>query len=343
MAKRIRVSDDSGSNWYTLPGNTGELSNEATPLTDTIFGQDFESQEIGLISWQVTSNALFKGFAGYLVDVKVPGTPTATTGEACSLESGKTYQIDDAAKQIWDRSATVTVYDNGSDETAEVVSIDYLFGRVTFDASYTVTGPVTVDVTYLPTSNIAGYRTFTLTQTANAVNNTDIPSAQANSGHNTFEYGLKTVNLNLSGVFKTSNAFRAALIARSELVVEINPDGNSESVARGFFKYTNQGQSGNVGDLEEETITLTLNVPDLALLEDSFKWVHTSSTLSTAVQKVITAWETNTEIDCQYLHDGTNGVSGSAVVTDLSLTSGLESMNEFSVTLQGTGALTTVP
>ncbi len=343
MAKRIRVSDDSGTNWYTLPGNTGELSNEATPLTDTIFGQDFESQEIGLISWNVSSNALFKGFAGYLVDIKIAGTPTVTTGESCSLETGKIYQIDDSAKQIWDRSATVTVYDNGVDQTSEVVSIDYLFGRVTFDAAYTVTGPVTVDVTYLPTTAVAGYRTFTLTQTANAVNNTDIPAAQANSGHNTFEYGLKTVNLNLSGVFKSSNAFRAALIARSELIIEINPDGNNESVARGFFKYTNQGQSGNVGDLEEETITLTLNVPDVALLEESFKWVHTSSTLSTAVQKVLDAWEDSSALDCQYLHDGTNGVSGAVVVTDVTLTSGLESMNEFSVTLQGTGALTAVP
>ena len=29
MAKRIRLSDDSGTTYYTLPGNTGELRNEA--------------------------------------------------------------------------------------------------------------------------------------------------------------------------------------------------------------------------------------------------------------------------------------------------------------------------
>ena len=65
VAKRVRLSDDAGSNWYTLPGSTAELRNEAGEIPDTVFGQVFASAEVGLIEGMITSNALYKGFAGY--------------------------------------------------------------------------------------------------------------------------------------------------------------------------------------------------------------------------------------------------------------------------------------
>lgn len=343
MAKKIRVSDDSGTTYYTMPGSSGDMNHEAGDIDDTIFGQNFRSAEVGLINWNLSSNAYYKGFAGYVADLKKVGaSSTAMTDEAMSLVSGKTYQVTASTKRILDRSVAVVVKDN----TVAVVkdnieNIDYLFGRVTFTSGYTVTGPVTITNAYFTTSVIAKGRSFTLTQQAEAIQTTTFEDAQANGGYHTFSYGLKDVSLEISGVFAAANDFQQAVADRDELIIEINPEGTSASVARGFFKAMNQGQSGNVGDLEEETITFNLSVPDVENMKRPFGWLHTSSTLSTAVQKALTAWENGTNLTVQYLPDGTltGGKRGTCLITEISLSGGLESMNEFSVTYQGTGAI----
>ena len=158
MAKRIRLSSDD-TTYDTLPGSSGEISNEAGQLQDTIFGQDFSSNFPGLIGWQVQANGLFKGIAGYQVGLKITGTSTSMTDEAMALVSGKTYQISDSAKEIIDRSTTIVIEDNSvAVASANIESVDYLFGKVTFVSGYTVTGPVTITGAYLPTSAVAGSR-----------------------------------------------------------------------------------------------------------------------------------------------------------------------------------------
>ena len=347
MAKRVRISDDDGSSWNTLPGNTGSLANEGNEIDDTIFGQDYKSSLSGLVGWTVSANSFYKGFAGYEAILKTPGTPITAAGEATTqIGATKTYQISTASKQIWDRTVAVVVKDNAVDHTADVVSIDYLFGKVTFAATYSVTGPVTVDVDYIPMAQIARGRGFNLTQTMDPIDESDYETVQANSGHMTFSGGLKTVALEMNGVYAVSNGFRAALIARTEVIVEINPDGDgvaTGSLCRGFFRFTQQSQAGAVGALEEETISMVLSVPDDDLLEYPFAWNFASaSTLNTAIQIALTGWQDNTVVDVQYLPDGTTGVEGDAFVQDISLAGGLEQMNEFTVNLQGSGALSTV-
>lgn len=344
MAKRIRISSDAGTTWFTLPGNSGEFQSDAGELDDTIFGQDYKSSEIGIINWSVKTNAFYKGFAGYQVDLKKSGTPTTFTTEACTLISGKTYQVNDTTKQVWDRLTAVNVFDGGVNKDAFVESIDFIFGRVTFLPSYTVTGAVTVTGKYLPMTVLASYKDFTLGMSMDPKDTTDVPTAQSNGGYATYEAGLKTVTLELSGVFNVTNAYRAALAARSELILEINPDGTSKSVARGYFKPIATGQSGDVGALEEETVSFRLQVPSSpSNIQYPFRWSHAvSTTLNTAVQKILTAWQDGTVINVQYLPDGSTGVTGQCVISDCTLTGGLESMNNFDVQLQGSGAITAV-
>lgn len=344
MAKRVRVSDDAGSNWYTLPGNSGERNSEAGDIEDTIFGQDYASSQTGLIAHKVNANGLYKGFAGYVAVIKKSGTPTAMTNEAMSLVSGKTYKTTAATKNVWSRLTVPTIKDNAVTVAANnIQEIDYLFGRVTFVSGYTPTGPITATGNYLPMTTLGKSNGFTLTQTANAIQTSDFSTVQGNSGHHTFSYGLKTVSIDLQGIYDSTADLKGLLIARSELIVEINPDGSSASVARGFFKPMSNNQSGDVGDLETETTTFNLSVPDQADVSVPFKWVHTSSTLNTALQKCLASWSAGTLLDVQYLPDGTTGVKGSGVITDLSLAGGLEVMNEFTVNFQLSGNLTSVP
>lgn len=342
MTKRVQLSSD-GITFYTLPGNTGEISSEMGMLDDTIFGQNFTSEQPNLMDWKVNSNGLFKGLAGYQVSLKKTGTPTTMTAEAMTLVSGKTYQITAPTKRIIDPLTAVSVFGNAVAITNDKIeSIDYLTGKVTFISSYTPTTPITLTGKYLPTSVVGGAKTFSLSMTAETKDETTIPEAQANSGCRIFAPGLKKASLELTGVYAISNGFLAALQARAPLVVEINPDGSQQTVARGFFMHTKQAQSGDNGSLEEEQIAFSLHVPDVEKMLTPFSWTFTSSTLSQALRKAIAAWETDTLLHVRYLPDGTVGVGGEGVVTDISLSGGLEAMNEFTVNVQGSGALSAV-
>ncbi len=354
MAKVINISTDGGSVWNSLPGSEGSFNADGESVDDTILGQTYQSSDIGMVGWGVSANAIFKGFSGYLAEIMKQGSSTAFTAEAMTLVSGKTYAIDDDTKEIWDRSeVTMDILDTASSvAAADILNIDYLFGRVTFVASYTPSGAITATGNYFPVVTIARPNSYTLTMSAEAINESDYASAQANSGHNVFAPGLRTVAFELGGIFDDAEDVAADVIARSELIVQIDPAGDGSSIARGFFKIISTGQSGAVGALEEETIQLQLTVPDETTnpaVELPFNWRHTNTTLNQSIQDLLTSWltELNT-YDLQYLPQGTEGQSpldgreGNFMVTDISLSGGLSNMNVFAAELQGTGAFTTV-
>lgn len=346
MAKRVRISDDDGSNWYTLPANTAEISTEAGEIDDTVFGQDFTSSQTGLIGWTVSSNGLYKGFAGYVATLYKSGSSTVITDEPMvQIGTSKTYQITDTAKNLLNRAVAVVVEDGGSGvDAANIENIDFLFGRVTFISSYTPSGVITFTGAYFPKLSVGCVNAFTLTQTANMNDNTCMDDAKANNGHRTFEAGLKTVSLDLTGIYKASADFRGLLTSRTELMIEICPDGSNKSRARGFFKPMNTGQSGDVGDLEGATITFSLSVPDDERIPYPFHWLHDSTTtLNLSIQKALDAWLAGDIIKVAYLPDGTTGLQGDALITDITLAGGLEVMNEFTLNLQGTDEMAAYP
>lgn len=347
MVKLVQVSDDSESTWYTLPGGSGSISREAGDISDTIFGQTFSSSESGLLTASISANGLYKGFAGYVADIFGPDTTTVLTTEPMGLVAGKTYQITDAVKRLIDRGVAITVFDNAVDETSEVENINYLYGEVTFQDSYTPNTPITITGSYFPLIALGKARNFTLTQTADAIETTDYPTAQSNGGYRTWDPGLRTVALDLGGVYSLSDNLKDALLNRTELMIVINPDGNLLSQGRGFFKVAQNNQSGDVGALEEVSDALRLQVPieeANPAVNTPFEWRHDpTTTLATAIQVCLEAWQSEAKIDAQYLFDGVNGDKGACIVTDVSLTSGLEAMNEFNATLMIDGALTAVP
>jgi predicted secreted protein len=347
MAKNISISPDNGANWYNYPGMSGSLRTEMNSLRDTIFGSVYDSNQPGLQQWMVQANGYYKGFAGYVADIKKPGATTAFTTEAATLVSGKTYRINDATKRVWDRSVAPTVFDNAVDHTADVETINYLTGEVTFKAAYTVTGPVTITGSFFPLSNVGKASSFNLVMQANEIDTTDFATAQSNGGIRTFIQGLKTVRLEIGGIFDAASALMSYLDTRAELILEINPDGNGKSLARGFFKAADHGQDGEVGALESETINFNLFTPHddvMPLITSFFGWQHAAdTTLSRSIREAIAAWETGNIVDVRYLHDGVNGIKGDCIITECSMRGGVDAMNEFSISHRGTGAKTAVP
>lgn len=345
MSKRVQISPDAGTNWYTFPGSKADKSLTASDINDTIFGANFQSGQTGMITNSMSCNGVFKGFAGYVTKIFKSGTPTTFTASPATLVSGKTYKITDATKNVWDRLTTVVVLDNAvAVSAANILSVDYLQGQITFISSYTPTGPITLTGKYVPTTQIAGAQGFTLTQNANAIDDTDYAIAQANGGCRTYEIGLRTVKLSVKGIYKASNAFEAFLITRPELIIELDIDGGGLNVARGWFKPLMVGESGNVGELEDMTLDFALSVPAQADITLPFSWViDSTSTLTRALKEALIHYQTGSAIKVNYLPDGTTGFATDAIITDLSLTGGLDVMNEFNIKFQGSGVPVAYP
>jgi hypothetical protein len=345
-AKIVSVSADDVT-YYTLPGNQGDLQRQSHALEDTIFGQTFKSMSPGLITWQVASNAFYKGFPGYVCTLKKSGTSTAMTAEGTTLISGG-YRINTAGRRLLDRSVQVNVFDGGVNKNAFVDSVDFLNGIIYFLSTYTVTGAVTVTGNYLPLVTLGKFTSFTLTQSTSVIKDTNIPDAQTNGGYDTFRVGgIRDVQIQLPTIFAAADAWDTALTTRGEYVIELNPDGISSSVARGFFKLFDDKQSGNVGALEDENLQFNLFVPlstgtQLAV-KSPFVWTHaTGGPIPNALKLLLDAWLYETPVYVKYLYDGSNGWKGTAIVSNVSMTGGLEAVTQFSAQLQGSGARTVV-
>jgi hypothetical protein len=277
---------------------------------------------------------MYRGFAGYVASILRNGTSTEMTTEAMTNIGGNTWQITDASKRIWDRTATFTF------SAGTVESINHLFGQVTFTG--VVTNPTIVSGKYFPTATLGCSNSFSLTQTADTTDTTCFETASVNGGFATFRPTLKTVELELSGFYRANNDFYSLLQGRDELIVEINPDGNGKSVARGYFKPVTDSQTGDVGGDETETISFRLSTPDDVL---PFLWVHTNdSTIPQAVKILLNAWTTSDDVYVRYLPEGPSneGRQGLAIVTDISLEQSVDGMSEFSVNLQGTAPATII-
>ena len=342
-AKTISVRRDALDPWLILPGSTGELSEESASADDSIFGTNFTSMQPTLISWTVNANAYFKGFPGYQASLRRAGTAVSMVAEPTALV-GNGYYIIDRDRSLLDRNAPVIVNDDGvAVDPEDIEYIDYLQGGVVFVSGYVVTGPVTITADYRPTTAICFAQTFSLTQTADTENVTDFCSAQNNNGHAVFRYQRQTVELSLDGFYNVNAAYSSDLITRDEVIIEINPDGEGKSVARGYFKCTSTGQSGDVGNTETQNATYMLFVPEGVV--KPFTWYHdTTSSIPAAVKAVLDGWEDRAIMQVRYEPESLPGQTavirtGDVLISDVSMESGVEDINTFTVNLQGSGEL----
>lgn len=62
--KTLKIKYD-GGDWNTIPGPSASLTVEGESIEDTILGQSWNSNWVGLLNWTVSGTAYFKGVAGY--------------------------------------------------------------------------------------------------------------------------------------------------------------------------------------------------------------------------------------------------------------------------------------
>jgi hypothetical protein len=189
--------------------------------------------------------------ASYTTRVKQGGTPVVFTDEATTLIVGTTYQyrINTAARRILAPSAVVKV--NGATVTTGFM-VNRLSGVITFAAQ--PSHVPTVDGSYIPVSTIAGAHEYSVSIGGELLDSTEFDG----DGFRTRLYGQNDVSVSLSRFDDVSNAFKDLLLARSSLLIEIQPGAGSEYL-RGWFLPESTGNSGGIGNLEVEELSFQLD------------------------------------------------------------------------------------
>jgi len=202
------------------------------------------------------------GSPGYLATVKRGGTPTAMSGEAMTLVSGNTYQIDDLTKRIWDPTATFVFSDGGGGspqtlDASDILSIDYLFGAVTFTSAKT--GPIEVESgTFIPVVFISGAHSYNLNQGGDVLDDTDFELAQGNNGRRTRILGLRDVSVTTARHWQPTDVFKDAINNRTRVLIEVIPGGGT-IIARGWFVTESEEHTGDVAALEAGNLAWQLD------------------------------------------------------------------------------------
>lgn len=205
--------------------------------------------------------------AAYTTTVKRGGTSTAMSDEAMTNTTGNTYQLNNTAKRILDRTVTPTFKANGvAVDPGDISSIDYLFGKVTFVGAEST--PITLDTgSYIPTIAIAGAHAHNLTMTADILDRTDFDGAQSNGGFRQKLYGLRDVTVNVSRWAEADQTFFTALNAKTPVLIEIRP-GGANDFARGWFLISTENHSGDITALEASDPIFVLD----GEAEGAFNW-----------------------------------------------------------------------
>jgi hypothetical protein len=339
--------------YYALPIDSSSPSFtadelDATTLQDAQFMSMVKGLKSGSLSGSVKlkSGTECKAYVGYKAVLKISGTAIATTAEAMTLVSGLVYKITDATKNCWSRNVAVTVYDGAVEvDAADIKRIDYLFGIVEFVSGYTVTGAITVDCSYLPLTVVAGRTGYSLTQTANVPESSDLVTVQANNGWKEYFSGRKTVSLTLDGNYDTTSGFFDLLVGDTVYVVEGTPGGGGASF-RGYFNIIGYDSTSDGDNTVTDTINLSLSSG--CSTGQSFSWnivaLGDTTVYDRGVYECIKAWLEGTPLYFKAMVDDANniGYTGQVVLSDASLSGSIGDVETMSVSMTTSGEVTEV-
>ena len=187
--------------------------------------------------------------AGKLVRLKLSGAAVAFTTEACTdTGDGKTYQITNAAKRVWDPTASISVFYNGVLKPATSYTLNRLAGTITF-ASAPGAAPVTVTGSYLPMTTIAEGKSFSFKAAATyaedtAFGDTDVVRVQ-----------MQRMASGAIGMWWLDSSFLTAFLAGAQLVVEVAIANGATPIARAWALLTERGHDVAMAGLQEEALT----------------------------------------------------------------------------------------
>lgn len=191
--------------------------------------------------------------------VKVSGEGVEFTDEATTRVTANTvYQITNAAKRVWDRSATITVEvdaDGGGGggyavADPDTYTINRLTGTVTFDDDQGADAIVRVDGTYLPLSTAAEGRAYAYELSAS-----NPPGSQfGDTAVVRPAQGLLDIAGSVGAWHSADTYFSDALLAGVPVVLEFYSDSSGAFDCRAWVLLEKDGIQSVIDGLVEEDV-----------------------------------------------------------------------------------------
>jgi hypothetical protein len=211
------------------------------------------------------------GQAAYKTKIKIGGTAVPTTDEAFTMLSPNNYSVTDITRQVIDRFTAVVVSIDATPIDDSLYSVNYLFGKVTTQVAVP-DGVMTVTYSYIPTADVACSTAYTLDDASDILDQTCMQSAQANGGLKVKLPGLREITASLESIAVSDHTLRDIYIGRTAVLLEFDFGGLGTDMARGWFFIENDNYSGDVGGLENESLSFQLDAQDEALKLRSFAY-----------------------------------------------------------------------
>lgn len=190
------------------------------------------------------------GLSGRNARVRVSGAAVAFADEATTTSDNQSYQIANAAKQVWDRTATITVEEDGV-ATVESYTVNRLTGTITFDDVDALRGVVTVTGQYLPLSEAATAHRYSHARSRGILTDTAFGA--------TWESHLAGM-LNIRGSLARwviDEVFGDALVAGAILVLDLMPDRSGTRFTRVWALLNAEQMDAAIDGVVDEAVEFT--------------------------------------------------------------------------------------
>lgn len=182
--------------------------------------------------------------------MRVSGAAVAFTDEATATADNQSYQISDTAKRVWDRTATITVEEDGV-PTVESYTVNRLTGTVTFATVDALRGAVTVTGQYLPLTDAATAHRYSTSRSR------AVPSDTAfGQTWETVVSGVKAIRGSLSR-WVIDEYFGDALVAGTIVVLDLFPDRSGTRFTRVWALLNSEQMEAAVDGVADESVEFT--------------------------------------------------------------------------------------
>jgi len=193
--------------------------------------------------------------AAYGTIIYSVGDPVIFNGEDTTDIGSNQFQINDVSRRLFNPDTEVSAYDDGVE--IEISNIDYFNGIVTLSSAPTDPALVTIDGAFVTKVMIGGSKDYNFEIGGDILDNTSFQTAQTNGGWRTRCYGLHDVTVSISRYDDLTGKFRKHKSARERVYIEILPGGGI-SALKGWFVIEASSFSGDIGSLEEESLSFNL-------------------------------------------------------------------------------------
>jgi hypothetical protein len=194
------------------------------------------------------------GIAAYKTKLSLGGEPTPFTNEPLQILGRRIFRISDPLKRVLSANhPIVLIFEEDETIFVPIKEINYLEGIIfTENEGWS---DLRISAHYIPLQFIGGSKEYSLEMAGDILDNTAFNSS--NEGFRTKVNGLHDIKLTIGNFNDFSNVFINSKLDKSKVFISINP-GESELFIKGWFEIETDSLSGDVGSLEEESLSLVL-------------------------------------------------------------------------------------